>query len=118
MTRSLPTSSRSLGFVEWLRLGDREHAAAAANALEEGGAPRLRTHISWADYRTVDGAAWYDWLLPMLGSRFDLLPCIHYTPPDLTADGRALSPPRDLRPWLILLTSSLLVMGRPSLPSN
>ena len=58
---------------------------------------RLRTHISWADYRKVDGAAWYDWLLPMLGSRFDLLPCIHYTPPDLTADGRTSSPPRDLK---------------------
>jgi CDP-paratose 2-epimerase len=97
MTRSPPASPRSLGFVEWFRLGDYGHAAAAADALEEIGARRLRTHISWADFRTVNGAAWYDWLLPMLGSRFDLLPCIHYTPPDLTADGRTSSPPLDLK---------------------
>ena len=86
-----------LGFVEWFRLGDRDHALQAADALEAMGVRHLRTHLSWADYRSVGGEAWYDWLLPMLGHRFDLLPCLHYTPPDLSETGRSSGPPRDLR---------------------
>jgi CDP-paratose 2-epimerase len=87
----------SLGFVQWFRIGERAHALQAANALEAMGVRHLRTHLSWADYRTAGGEAWYDWLLPMLGSRFDLLPCLHYTPPDLSETGRASGPPRDLK---------------------
>ena len=89
--------SPKLGFVEWFRIGEHRHAEEAANALASMGIVHLRTHISWADYRAADGEAWYDWLVPMLGSRFDLLPCLHYTPPDLSEDGRAASPPRDLK---------------------
>ena len=61
------------------------------------GVRHLRTHLSWADYRSAGGEAWYDWLLPTLGNRFDLLPCLHYTPPDLSETGRTSGPPRDLR---------------------
>jgi CDP-paratose 2-epimerase len=86
-----------LGFVEWFRIGQHRHAEEAADALASMGIAHLRTHISWADYRAAGGEAWYDWLVPMLGSRFDLLPCLHYTPPDLSEDGRTASPPRDLK---------------------
>ena len=89
--------SPKLGFVEWFRIGERRHAEEAADALSAMGVGHLRTHISWADYRAAGGEAWYDWLLPMLGARFDLLPCLHYTPPDLSEDGRAAAPPRDLK---------------------
>jgi len=89
--------SPKLGFVEWFRIGEQRHAEEAADALASMGVAHLRTHISWADYRAAGGEAWYDWLLPMLGARFDLLPCLHYTPPDLSEDGRTASPPRDLK---------------------
>lgn len=88
---------QGLGFVQWFRLGERRHAREAADALEAMGVRRLRTHLSWADYRTVGGEAWYGWLLTMLGRRFDLLPCLHYTPPDLSENGRSAAPPRTLR---------------------
>ncbi len=83
--------------MQWFRLGERQHATEAAAALQAMGVRHLRTHLSWADYRTADGEAWYDWLLPMLGSRFELLPCLHYTPPDLAENGRTNGPPQDLQ---------------------
>jgi CDP-paratose 2-epimerase len=87
----------TLGFVEWFRIGERRHAEEAADALAAMSVSHLRTHISWADYRATGGEAWYNWLLPMLSSRFELLPCLHYTPPDLSEDGRTAAPPRDLK---------------------
>jgi CDP-paratose 2-epimerase len=87
----------SLGFVQWFRLGERAHALQAADALDAMGIRHLRTHLSWADYRAPGGDAWYAWLLPMLGRRFDLLPCLHYTPPDLSETGRTSGAPRALK---------------------
>jgi CDP-paratose 2-epimerase len=89
--------SPKLGFVEWFRIGERRHAEEAADALSAMGVGHLRTHLSWADYRAAGGEAWYDWLVPMLAARFELLPCLHYTPPDLSEDGRTAAPPRDLK---------------------
>jgi CDP-paratose 2-epimerase len=89
--------SLKLGFVEWFRIGEYGRAEEAADALTAMGVGHVRTHLSWADYRAPGGEAWYDWLLPMLGSRFELLPCLHYTPPDLSEDGRTAAPPRDLK---------------------
>ncbi len=94
---TLQPASPFLGFVQWFRLGERRHAEEAADALEAMGIRHLRTHLSWADYRAPGGEDWYHWLLPMLGSRFELLPCLHYTPPDLSEDGRTASPPRNLK---------------------
>ncbi len=92
-----PPAPAALGFVQWFRLGEHRHAEEAAAALEAMGIRHLRTHLSWADYHAPGGQKWYDWLLPMLGARFDLLPCVHYTPPALAEDGRTAAPPRDLK---------------------
>ena len=94
---SLTAPPPALGIVEWFRIGERRHAMEAADALQAMGIRHLRTHLSWADYRSAGGEAWYDWLLAMLGSRFDLLPCLHYTPPDLAENGRTNGPPRALK---------------------
>ncbi len=96
MTAS-PFGAPALGFVEWFRPGDRQHALEAADALDAMGVRNLRTHLSWAEYLAVGGQDWYDWLLEMLGQRFDLLPCLHYTPPNLSENGRSSGPPRDLK---------------------
>jgi CDP-paratose 2-epimerase len=42
------------------------------------------------------GAEWFDWLIPTLRRRFELLPCVHYTPPSLSRTGRTTGAPRDL----------------------
>jgi CDP-paratose 2-epimerase len=87
----------ALGFVQWFRVGERELALATADALEAMGVKHLRTHLSWADYHTQAGAAWYDWLLATLGKRFEVLPCVHFTPPALSETGRTSGPPVALK---------------------
>jgi hypothetical protein len=61
-----------LGFVEWFRPGEHERVLTTVEGLRAVGASSIRTHLSWADYHTADGAAWYDWLIPTLGRDLDL----------------------------------------------
>jgi CDP-paratose 2-epimerase len=86
-----------VGIVEWFRVGEAGHVERSIERLQRLGIRHLRTHLSWADYHHADGSAWYDWLLPRLGAAFDLLPCLHYTPPGLAETGRTSGPPRRLR---------------------
>jgi CDP-paratose 2-epimerase len=97
VTPPAATDAPELGFVQWFRLGETRLACDAADALTAMGVRHLRTHLSWADYRAPGGEAWYEWLLSMLGARFELLPCLHYTPPDFAENGRTSGPPRDLK---------------------
>ena len=85
------------GIVQWFRPGEHDLVDACVDCLNAMGVQRLRTHLSWADYHAEGGRAWYHWLLKRLGSRFDLLPCVHYTPPFLSENGLTSGPPRDLR---------------------
>jgi CDP-paratose 2-epimerase len=86
-----------LGFVEWFRPGEHERVLAVLEGMRSVGATSIRTHLSWADYHTPEGAAWYDWLIPTLSHDLDLLLCVHYTPPSLSRTGRASGPPRRLQ---------------------
>jgi len=88
---------KDFGFVEWFRPGDRARVEQVMPALEASGAAWLRTHISWADYHAPGGQEWYDWLLPRLGRRMELLPCLHYTPPSLSRTGKSSGAPRELK---------------------
>jgi CDP-paratose 2-epimerase len=92
------TPARTIpGFVQWFRLGEYTAVESSIASLEALGVQRLRTHLSWADYHAEGGREWYTWLLRRLGSCFDLLPCVHYTPPSLSENGRSSGPPRNLR---------------------
>lgn len=70
-----------LGLIEWLRPGEHERAEAICDDLARLGVTELRTHVSWADWHTEDGPDWYDWLIPTLARRANVLPCFMYTPP-------------------------------------
>lgn len=85
------------GIIQWFRPGDHDLVEETVASLKEMGVQRLRTHLSWADYHARSGRTWYRWLLARLGRQFDLLPCVHYTPPFLSENGRTSGPPRDLR---------------------
>jgi CDP-paratose 2-epimerase len=85
---------RSFGITEWFRLGDHDRVDVALDHLEAVGARGLRTHLSWADYHAPGGREWYDWLIPRLAGRIEILPCIHYTPPSLSVTGTTAGPPR------------------------
>jgi len=84
------------GVVEWFRPGERDRVERAVERLQALGGERLRTHLSWAEYHAEGGREWYDWLLPTLGQSFDLLPCLHFTPPSLSETGRSSGAPRRL----------------------
>ena len=99
------------GFTEWFRKGEYERVRTTAAAMRQCGAQYLRTHLSWAEYHTPGGREWYDWLIPQLGQIFDLLPCVHYTPPSLSRTGHSSGPPRRLRDYADFVDSVLTRYG-------
>ncbi len=90
---------QKFGFAEWLRLGEHERVLSAVAGMRAAGASYIRTHLSWAEYHQPGGQEWYDWLIPTLGRAFDLLPCIHYTPPSISRTGRASGAPHRLKDY-------------------
>jgi CDP-paratose 2-epimerase len=90
---------QQFGFAEWLRLGEYERVRSAVAGMRDAGASYIRTHLSWAEYHAPGGEEWYDWLIPTLGRAFDLLPCIHYTPPSISRTGRASGAPEHLKDY-------------------
>ncbi len=96
-----PTLGRNphYGFVEWFRPGEYERTEETLPGLIASGATYLRTHLSWAEYLTPGGAEWFDWLLPKLGAHFDVLPCVHYTPPSMSRNGKCNGAPHDLKAY-------------------
>jgi CDP-paratose 2-epimerase len=85
--------------VDWFRPGEFERTEAVLSGIVAAGASHLRTHLSWAEYHAPGGQEWFDWLIPKLGTRIDLLPCIHYTPPSLSRTGRCNGAPRRLQDY-------------------
>lgn len=100
------------GFAEWFRNGEHERTERALDAIAATGARFLRTHLSWADYHREGGREWYDWLLPKLAQRFDVLPCIHYTPPSLSRTGTSAGAPRRLQDYADFIDHALTRYGR------
>jgi CDP-paratose 2-epimerase len=87
----------TLGVLEWFELGELERVERVAASLKAMGISRLRTGVSWADSHRPDGWTSYDRLLPRLVSEFDVLPCLHFTPPSLGLIPTIQSPPRRSR---------------------
>lgn len=103
---------RSFGIAEWFRPGDHHRVDIALDHLEALGASSLRTHLSWADYHAPGGQEWYDWLIPRLAGRIELLPCVHYTPPSLSVTGTTSGPPKRPRDLADFLDHALDRYGR------
>jgi CDP-paratose 2-epimerase len=104
--------SLAFGFVEWFRPGDHARVEEVLPGLAASGASRLRTHLSWADYHEPGGQEWYDWLLPKLAARFDVLPCIHYTPPSLSRTGKSSGAPVILKDYADFIDGVLTRHGK------
>jgi CDP-paratose 2-epimerase len=100
------------GIVQWFRPGCHDLVEECITSLRSLGADRLRTQVSWADYHAEGGRAWYQWLLERLGGEFDLLPCVHYTPPVMSENGRSSGPPRDLRSFADFVDEIITAHGR------
>ena len=87
---------KHFGIVEWFRPGEYERVEKVLADMKKIGAGMLRTGISWADWYTSAGSAWYEWLIPRLSLEVELLPCVLYTPPSIAIEHKTSSPP--LRP--------------------
>lgn len=103
---------KDYGFVEWFRPGEHDRVEETLPALLASGASHLRTHLSWAEYLSPGGEAWFDWLIPKLGGQIDLLPCVHYTPPSLSRNGRTTGAPVVLKDYADFLDHVLTRHGR------
>jgi len=101
----------ALGVVEWLRPGEYARAEAICADMAELGIAHLRTHVSWADWHTAEGQAWYDWLLPYLARRVQVLPCVMYTPPSLGLEPHTASPPREVKDYADFLDQIITRFG-------
>lgn len=100
------------GFCEWLRVGEFERAEEMLEDLDRLNVRHLRTGFSWADYLTPGGAKWFDWLVPRIASRTELLPCFTYTPPSLGREPRTAAPPRKPKDYADFLDHVLDRYGR------
>jgi CDP-paratose 2-epimerase len=83
--------------LEWFRPGDHDRVDRVLHDLRALGVKRLRTGISWADWHTPEGEAWYAWLFPQLSRHVELLPCFLYTPPSWGVAPKTSAPPQDPR---------------------
>src|SRR5436190_20415508 len=77
------TAKPVIGMLEWFRPGEHDRVDRVLEDLRVLGVNELRTGISWADYHTPEGEAWYAWLFPQLSRHVSVLPCFVYTPPSL-----------------------------------
>src|SRR3954447_13604185 len=84
-----------VGAVQYFHVHDRETVARVLAGLERLPVRHLRTAISWCDWVSEGGEDWYEWVLPQLLERFDVLPCFLYTPPALGILPKTSSPPRE-----------------------
>ncbi len=102
----------AVGVVEWFRPGEYDRVEEVLDEMARAGVVRLRTHVSWAEYLTPGGPEWFDWLIPRLSQRLELLPCIHYTPPSLSRTGRTSGPPQVLKDYADFIDMLLTRQGR------
>jgi CDP-paratose 2-epimerase len=80
--------------LEWFEIGEHARVERVVRELKELGVAHLRTGVSWADWHVSGGPAWYEWLLPRLAEEFEVLPCLHHTPPSRGLVPSVQSPPR------------------------
>ncbi len=94
-----PPDQQRIGLMEWFRPGEHQRVEAVLADLQRLNITHLRTGISWAEWYTPAGQAWYEWLFPRLARQVNVLPCFVYTPPSWSVAAKTSAPPHDLRSY-------------------
>ena len=102
----------SIGVLEWFRPGEHDRVDRVLADMDALGVRELRTGVSWADWHTPEGEAWYAWLFPRLASRVNVLPCFLYTPPSWGVAPKTSAPPRETRSYADFLDAMITRFGR------
>lgn len=84
-----------IGVAECFRLGDHDGVEEVLSHLQSLRVTDLRTFVSWADWDSAEGEAWYSWLLPRLARDLNVVPCVLYTALSQGVVARASAPPWD-----------------------
>ncbi len=79
--RKMEDKKELVGLVQWFEVGEYEAVEKAIIDFKKLGIAAIRTNLSWSEWRSEGGKAWYDWLLPTLAKDLQLLPCLFYTAP-------------------------------------
>jgi beta-xylosidase len=82
-----------LGICQWFHFEDHR-LEFAVEWLKRLGVTRVRTGLSWADWRRPNAVAWFDRMMDALRD-FDVLATLCFTPEDLGKQPHHTSPPRD-----------------------
>lgn len=107
-----PARGPQVGVLEWFRPGDHDRVDRVLEDMESLGVTSLRTGISWADWHTPEGEAWYAWLFPQVSRRVELLPCFLYTPPSWGVAAKTSAPPQDPRRYADFIDLMIKRFGR------
>src|SRR5215213_5873235 len=102
----------AIGMLEWFRPGEHDRVDRVIEDLRTLGVTELRTGISWADWHTPEGEAWYAWLFPQLARQVRVLPCFLYTPPSWGVAPKTSSPPSDPRSYADFLDQMITRFGK------
>ena len=105
------TVEKTIGLVEWFRPGECDRVERVLADCRVLGVKTLRSVVSWADWHTRAGQAWYSWLLPRLAAEIDLLPCFLYTPPSLGVEPKTAAPPRHPQAYADFLDQMITLFG-------
>src|SRR5829696_8240394 len=106
------TGKPVIGMLEWFRRGEHDRVDRVLEDLRVLGVNELRTGISWADYHTPEGEAWYAWLFPQLARHVSVLPCFVYTPPSYGVSPKTSAPPREPRAYADFLDGVVNRFGK------
>ena len=101
-----------LGMLEWFRPGEHDRVDRVLADLRTLGVGDLRTCISWADWHTPEGEAWYAWLFPQLARHVNVLPCFLYTPPSWAVAPKTSAPPARLQAYADFIDQMITRYGK------
>lgn len=110
--RPAPPAGPVIGALEWFRPGEHDRVDRVLDDARALGIKELRTGVSWADWHTPEGEAWYAWLLPQLARRANVLPCFLYTPPSWGVAPKTSSPPVNPLSYADFLDSMITRFGK------
>jgi CDP-paratose 2-epimerase len=100
-----------IGVVENFALDDRDGVEAVIAEIRALGVADLRTTVSWADWETPRGEAWYRWLLPRLARDLNVIPCVLYAPASQAVAPRVSAPLWDPKAYGDFLDVLITTLG-------
>src|SRR5947199_8120056 len=107
-----PGKGPRIGMLEWFRPGEHDRVDRVLHDLAALGIKELRTGISWADWHTPEGEAWYAWLFPQLARHVNVLPCFLYTPPSWGVAPKTNAPPREPKLYAAFIDAMITKFGK------